>query len=189
LRTAIRRADKAVKTYKVLNPAKDFRQSLKPSRALGQSVVKREIAPLRPEVLDRRTGEYKRIPCGKTGIKFRASGTLNDAKLLNEVYLCHLYVYQQCRDAYNTCEIRNATRCYHMVRKKRHQWRHILSTSSTAKQFWRVVSLTLRLAKSSAMRKGRPHCGTEHSMSDDRATPLGDAALSLRGLGARSTRV
>jgi hypothetical protein len=158
---------KAVRTHRVLNRPLGRDENLARLKRGKKPVARSMIEPqaLPPSITDRRTGRFKSMPHCGTGIMFRLPLKLNDAKLLNETGLALLYTYQQCRDAYSWPEIRNAKRCYHRVRRAFLQWGQLFVHSKVVKYYWRVISVTLRIAQSVAKQPGRPHCGNDRASS------------------------
>jgi hypothetical protein len=137
-----------------------------PASQRGQGVAKAAIPtllepqPLGRNFLDLRAKNYMPPSYGKTGIPFYKTA-YNNIRVLNETYLCFVYTYQLCRNAYTYTDVKNAERYYHRVRRTLLLWGDVLHFSRTVQQFWKVISITFRMAKSAAKQQGLPLCGND----------------------------
>jgi len=158
--------EKAVQTYKVKGAA--MRQpSLRPDPILG----KIEVGPLPMRILDRRRGKSV-LPLRGSGIPI-TKHTRYNVTMINNLWLALVTMHQLSCNAYCYGDIQpdfvsSAMREYHFLRRKLLQWRSVLSQSSVVRQYWTVISLTMRLARSIAEHKGRPLCGIDR---DESLTP------------------
>jgi len=157
-----------VKTYKLRNRPKG-------SITKSPTIHRVEVGPVRPTILDRRSGSYQDLPKGKTGIPFYDLGQYS-VTLVNNTWLSLVYVHQLCWNAYkygntDSKSLKDAKHAYYYLHRKLSQWDSVLRYSIVVQQYWSVISLTLRFAKDGAKRRGRPLCG------NDRETLRGSADL------------
>jgi len=118
------------------------------------------------KVLDRRRGKNSRdLPKAKSGIPIKRHD-YNSVTLVNNVYVALTRMHQLCWNAYgnggsNPDLVRRAKHDYHSLRRKLSLWDNILCNSRVVRQYWSIISLTLRFALGVAMQRGRPHCGDD----------------------------
>jgi len=148
--------EKAVHTYKKVAPP--AQPSLRPSPVLG----KIEVGPVPMSILDRRRGKSV-LPLRGSGIPI-IKHTRSNVTMINNLWLSLTYMHQLSCIAlrYGDTQpnlVSSAMQEYHFLRRKLLQWRSVLTHSVTVRQYWVVISLTMRLARSLAQQKGRPLCG------------------------------
>jgi hypothetical protein len=152
--------EKAVRTYKEKDGAYRRQPSLRPSPILG----KIEVGPLPMKILDRRRSEKSILPLsGLSGIPI-SKHTRYNVTMINNLWLALITMHQLSCNAYNYGDlqpdiVRAAMREYHFLRRKLLQWGSVLCDSIVVRQYWTIISLTMRLAQSLAKQKGRPLCG------------------------------
>jgi hypothetical protein len=135
------------------------------------------VGPVPLNVLDRRAGKSHTLPKVKTGIPIYEHGYYN-VRLVNDVYLALVYAHQLCWTAYKYGDkepdlIRIAKRSYHLLRRKLSLWDSVLCHSATVRQYWSIVSATLRIAQGAAKLRGRPLCGNDRVVLQQRPNTLG----------------
>lgn len=168
--TAVRKADKAVKTYR--KEGRPNGHSLRPAGPIQRI----EPGPVPLNILDRRAGLSHKLPRRGTGIPCKQVGWWS-VELVNNVYLSLVYVHQQCWNAYrygNTDRqsLKVAKRSYYLLQRHLLQWRDVLRHSRVVQQYWNVISTTLRFAEIGTKYRGRPLCGNDRD-------PFGDRPLSF----------
>jgi len=165
---SLRKAKKAIRTHRVREPpGPSGPQRIKKAAPVPKVPgTPRPVRPYRSEpgrismkILDRRAGRHAPLRM-RTGIIFRKHARYNIV-ILNEIYLCLVYTHQLCLNACTTGAVKAAKQTYHDVRRAFLRWSDVLGTSQVVKQFWRVISVTLRLSERSAMQKGLPLCGND----------------------------
>jgi hypothetical protein len=152
MEVAIRKADKAINTYKCRNRATG------PTTARKRPLYKVEVGPVPLSILDRRAGRYNSLTKSKTGIPVYESGKYH-VDIVNNVYLACTYAYQQCYYAYrygstDSESLKIAKHFYYSLQRNLSRWNKILCSSNVVQRYWRVISMTFRIAKSDTKCRG-----------------------------------